>query len=87
MPVVRINGQDDRLTPGSSRRSRAPHGRDRDDPFNEQTRAGSTLTQRAVHVEFFNQAGQVVREIVVAEAKVCGGSQVCDRAAQEAAAA
>ena len=50
--------------------------------YNEQTRAGGTLVVRAVHAEFFNQAGQVVRETVIAEAKVSGGSQVCDRAAQ-----
>ncbi len=51
--------------------------------FNEQTRTGSTLTQRAVHVEFFNQAGQLIRETAVAEAKVGGGREVCNRAAQE----
>jgi hypothetical protein len=51
--------------------------------FNEQTRAGSTLTQRAVHVEFFNAAGELIRESAVAEAKVGGGREVCDRAAQE----
>jgi Ca2+-binding RTX toxin-like protein len=28
---------------------------------------------RAVHAEFFNQAGQVVKETVIAEAKVGGG--------------
>lgn len=50
--------------------------------YNEQTRTGGTLTVRAIHAEFFNQAGQVVRETVVAEAKVSGGSEVCDRAAQ-----
>jgi hypothetical protein len=51
--------------------------------FNEQTRAGNTLTQRAVHAEFFNQAGELIRESAIAEAKVGGGSEVCDRAAQE----
>jgi Ca2+-binding RTX toxin-like protein len=51
--------------------------------FNEQTRSGSALTQRAVHVEFFNQAGQLIRETAIAEAKVSGGREVCDRAAQE----
>ena len=53
--------------------------------FNQQTRSGSSLTQRAVHMEFYNQAGELVRETAIAEAKVSGGSQVCDRAAQEAA--
>jgi hypothetical protein len=51
--------------------------------FNEQTRAGNTLTQRAVHIEFFNQAGELIRESAIAEAKVGGGSEVCNRAAQE----
>ena len=55
--------------------------------FNEQTRSGGALTQRAVHVEFRNRVGEVVKEIVVAEARVAGGSEVCDRAAQEAAGA
>jgi len=50
--------------------------------FNEQTRAGATLTQRAVHVEFFDAAGDLIRETAIAEAKVGGGSEVCDRAAQ-----
>ncbi|MGZ5321266.1 MAG: calcium-binding protein [Solirubrobacterales bacterium] len=50
--------------------------------YNEQTRTGGTLIVRAIHAEFFNQAGQVVRETVVAEAKLSGGSEVCDRAAQ-----
>ena len=53
--------------------------------FNRQTRTGSSLIQRAVHVEFYNQAGELVRETAIAEAKVSGGSEVCDRAAQEAA--
>jgi hypothetical protein len=51
--------------------------------FNEQPRTGSSLTQRAVHIEFFNAAGQLIRETAIAEAKVGGGSEVCDRAAQE----
>lgn len=50
--------------------------------YNEQTRTGGTLIVRGVHAEFFNQAGQVVKETVLAEAKVSGGSEVCDRAAQ-----
>jgi hypothetical protein len=50
--------------------------------YNEQTRTGGTLIVRAIHAEFFNQVGQVVKEAVVAEAKVSGGSEVCDRAAQ-----
>jgi hypothetical protein len=50
--------------------------------YNEQTRAGGTLVVRAIHAEFFNQANQVVKETVIAEAKVSGGSEVCDRAAQ-----
>jgi hypothetical protein len=32
-------------------------------------------------------AGRVVKDVVVAEARVAGGSEVCDRAAQEATAA
>jgi Ca2+-binding RTX toxin-like protein len=52
--------------------------------FNEQIRSGGALTQRAVHVEFRNRLGAVVKEIVVAEARVAGGSEVCDRAAQTA---
>lgn len=50
--------------------------------YNEQTRSGGTLIVRAIHAEFFNQAGQVVKETVVAEAKLSGGSDVCNRAAQ-----
>lgn len=51
--------------------------------FNRQTRNGSSLTQRAVHMEFYNQAGELIRETAIAEAKVSGGSEVCNRAAQE----
>jgi Ca2+-binding RTX toxin-like protein len=51
--------------------------------FNEQTRSGTTLVQRAVHLEVQDPAGRIVKDVVVAEAKVSGGSQVCDRAAQE----
>ena len=54
--------------------------------LNEQTRTGNALVQRAVHAELKNQLGQVVKEVVVAEARVSGGREVCDRAAQEAAA-
>jgi RTX calcium-binding nonapeptide repeat (4 copies) len=54
--------------------------------LNEQTRAGNSLVQRAVHVEVKNELGQVVREVVVAESRVSGGKEVCDRAAQEDAA-
>ena len=51
--------------------------------FNEQTRSASSLVQRAVHLEVQDPAGRIVKDVVVAEAKVSGGSEVCDRAAQE----
>jgi hemolysin type calcium-binding protein len=51
--------------------------------FNRQTRTGSSLIQRAVHMEYYNQAGELVRETAIAESKVSGGSEVCNRAAQE----
>jgi hypothetical protein len=55
--------------------------------FNEQTRSGGALVQRAVHVVLVGELGKVVKEVVVAEAKVAGGREVCDRAAQEDTAA
>ena len=51
--------------------------------FNEQTVSGGVLTQRAVHLQVQDPAGKIVKDVVVAEARVAGGSQVCDRAAQE----
>jgi hypothetical protein len=38
-----------------------------------------------VHLEVQDPAGRVVKGVVVAEARVAGGSQVCDRAAQAGA--
>ena len=85
VPEVRLNGQAlDTIEPKQTV-SELPTGEVVTVFFNEQTRAGGTLTQRAVHAEFRNQAGELVKEIVVAEARVAGGSEVCDRAAQEAA--
>ena len=80
---VNINGQE--VDPNQSEETiyNLPTGEVVRVRFNEQTRTGSTLTQRAVHVEFFNQAGELIRESAVAEAKVGGGSEVCNRAAQE----
>lgn len=80
---VIVNGQD--VDPGQTEETvyNLPTGEVVRVRFNEQTRAGSTLTQRAVHIEFFDAAGDLVRETAIAEAKVGGGSEVCDRAAQE----
>ena len=80
---VIVNGQD--VDPGQTEETvyNLPTGEVVRVRFNEQTRAGSTLTQRAVHVEFFNAARDLIREVAIAEAKVGGGSEVCDRAAQE----
>jgi Ca2+-binding RTX toxin-like protein len=87
VPVVRINGQEIDTTQGKQTVTTLPSGEVVTTTFNEQTRSGGTLTQRAVHSVFRNQAGEVVREMVAAEARVSGGSEVCDRAAQEATAA
>ena len=80
---VNINGQE--VDPNQSEETiyNLPTGEVVTVRFNEQTRTGSTLTQRAVHVEFLNQAGELIRESAIAEAKVGGGREVCDRAAQE----
>jgi hypothetical protein len=84
VPEVRLNGQALDTSKAKQTISELPTGEVVTIAFNEQTRSGGALTQRAVHVEFRNRLGEVVKEIVVAEARVAGGSQVCDRAAQEA---
>jgi hypothetical protein len=86
VPEVRLNGQSLDTSQPKQTVSELPTGEVVTVTFNEQTRAGGVLTQRAVHVKFRNQAGELVKEIVVAEARVAGGSEVCDRAAQEATA-
>ena len=83
VPEVRLNGQSLDTSQPKQTVSELPTGEVVTVFFNEQTRAGGVLTQRAVHVEFRNQAGELVKEIVVAEARVAGGSEVCDRAAQQ----
>lgn len=84
VPAVSLNGQPLDTSQAKQTISELPTGEVVTIAFNEQTRAGGVLTQRAVHVEFRNRAGGVVKEIVVAEARVAGGSEVCDRAAQGA---
>jgi hypothetical protein len=79
-----INGQDVDPSQAQEQIYNLPTGEVVKVHFNEQTRAGNALTQRAVHVEFFDQAGQLIRETAIAEAKAGGGSEVCNRAAQEA---
>jgi hypothetical protein len=86
VPEVRLNGQSLDTSQPKQTVSELPTGEVVTVTFNEQTRAAGVLTQRAVHVKFRNQAGELVKEIVVAEARVAGGSEVCDRAAQEATA-
>jgi hypothetical protein len=78
-----INGQDVDPSQAQEQVYNLPTGEVVKVHFNEQTRTASTLIQRAVHVEFFNAAGQLIRETAIAEAKAGGGSQVCDRAAQK----
>jgi Ca2+-binding RTX toxin-like protein len=85
VPLVRINGQEIDTTQVKQTVTELPSGEVVTTTFNEQTRSGGTLTQRAVHSVFRNQAGEVVREMVAAEARISGGSEVCDRAAQEGA--
>jgi hypothetical protein len=84
VPMARINGQDIDTTQVKETVTTLPSGEVVTTTFNEQTRSGNSLTQRAVHSVFRNQAGEVVRELVTAEVRVSGGSEVCDRAAQEA---
>jgi Ca2+-binding RTX toxin-like protein len=84
VPIVSINGQGIDTTQVKQTVTTLPTGEVVTTTFNEQTRSGNSLTQRAVHAVFRNQAGQVVRELVAAEARVSGGSEVCNRAAQEA---
>lgn len=79
-----VNGQDVDPSQAQEQIYKLPTGEVVKVHFNEQTRTGSTLTQRAVHVEFFNAAGELIRETAIAEAKVGGGREVCDRAAQQA---
>jgi RTX calcium-binding nonapeptide repeat (4 copies) len=86
VPVVTLGGRPIDITPVEQVVERLPSGAIVKIRFNEQTRSGTTLTQRAVHLEVQDPAGRIVKDVVVAEAKVSGGSQVCDRAAQEATA-
>jgi hypothetical protein len=79
---VIVNGQPVDSTQPETVQTTLPSGEVVHIHYNEQTRTANTLIVRAIHAEFFNQAGQVVRETVVAEAKVSGGSEVCNRAAQ-----
>jgi Ca2+-binding RTX toxin-like protein len=87
VPVATFNGQAIDVSPVEQTLEQLPSGQVVKIKFNEQTRSGGTLTQRAVHLEVQDPAGRVVKDVVVAEARVAGGSQVCDRAAQEATAA
>jgi hypothetical protein len=84
VPYASLNGRALDTSRAKQTVSELPTGEVVTIAFNEQTRSGGALTQRAVHVEFRNKLGEVVKEIVVAEARVAGGSEVCDRAAQEA---
>jgi hypothetical protein len=81
---VLVNGQDVDPRQAEETVYKLPTGEVVKVRFNEQTRTASTLTQRAVHIEFFNAAGQLIRETAIAEAKAGGGGEVCDRAAQQA---
>ena len=83
VPVVTIGGRTLDVTQLEQTVERLPTGAIVRIKFNEQTRSGTTLVQRAVHLEVQDPAGRIVKDVVVAEAKVSGGSQVCDRAAQE----
>lgn len=85
VPFVSYNGRALDLSVLEQTLERLPTGEVVRIRMNEQARSGNRLVQRAVHVEVVNQLGQVVKEVVVAEAVVSGGSEVCDRAAQEAA--
>jgi hypothetical protein len=87
VPLVSLNGQVIDITPVEQTVEKLPTGQLVKIKFNEQTRSGTTLTQRAVHLEVQDPAGRVVKDVVVAESRVTGGSEVCDRAAQEATAA
>ncbi len=86
VPVVTLGGRTLNVTPLEQVVERLPTGQIVRIRFNEQTRNGNTLTQRAVHLDVQDPAGRIVKDVVVAEARVSGGSEVCDRAAQEATA-
>jgi hypothetical protein len=66
VPEVRLNGQSLDTTQAKQTVSQLPTGEIVTIAFNEQIRSGGALTQRAVHVEFRNRLGAVVKEIVVA---------------------
>ena len=83
VPIVTFNGQAIDVTPLEQTLEQLPTGELVKIKFNEQTVSGGALTQRAVHLQVQDPAGKVVKDVVVAEARVAGGSQVCDRAAQE----
>jgi hypothetical protein len=87
VPVVTLGGRALDVTPVEQIVERLPTGALVRIKFNEQIRSGNTLIQRAVHLEVQDPAGRIVKDVVVAEAKVSGGSEVCDRAAQEETAA
>jgi hypothetical protein len=87
VPVVKFNGQALDITPLEQTLEQLPTGELVKIKFNEQTVSGGVLTQRAVHLQVQDPAGRIVKDVVVAEARVAGGSQVCDRAAQEETAA
>jgi Ca2+-binding RTX toxin-like protein len=86
VPVVTLNGNAVDISPVEQTLEQLPTGELVKIKFNEQTVSGGVLTQRAVHLEVQDPAGRIVKDVVVAEARVAGGSQVCDRAAQEATA-
>ena len=83
VPVATFNGQALDVTLVEQTLEQLPTGELVKIKFNEQTVSGGVLTQRAVHLQVQAPAGKVVKDVVVAEARVSGGSQVCDRAAQE----
>ena len=76
VPLVSLNGQVIDITPVEQTVEPLPTGQLVKIRFNEQTRSGNTLTQRAVHLEVQDPAGRVVKDVVVAEARVAGGSEV-----------
>jgi hypothetical protein len=83
VPVATFNGRALDVTPVEQTLEQLPTGELVKIKFNEQTVSGGVLTQRALHLQVQDPAGKVVKDVVVAEARVAGGSQVCDRAAQE----
>ena len=82
-PAGHLDGQVIDITPVEQTVEQLPTGQLVSIKFNEQTRSGNTLDAARRAPRGPGSVGRVVKDVVVAESRVAGGSQVCDRAAQE----